>query len=140
MEKKFELQLDDISSKFSSFYTILERLPEFSSFKRDIRINNILDSSKRTQFDILEIKGNPLYGTTGQPNHILGLSTVSFKVKSMTFIIKNEIVEGLSITIETMETKNGEIIEGILNNDIDVQLKIAYINGMISPYGGFYLE
>ncbi len=140
MEKKFELQLDDISSKFSSFYTILERMPEFNSFKRDILINNILDSSKRTQFDITEVKGNPLYGTTGQPDRFAANSTVSFKVKSMTFIIKNDIVEKLSIIIETMETLNGEIIENIINSDIELQLKISYINGMISPYGGFYLE
>lgn len=142
MEKQFEIELDEISNKFSSFYTMLERLPEFIKFKREIKLNTVLYDNKKIQFDIENTKGSAtLFGTTGiTQNNLTGLNEISFKIKSMSFIIKNDSVEKLLITIDSLETENGRIVENIMSSNLSLSLKINYINGMIHPNGNFFLD
>lgn len=143
MESTFDIELDEISSKFSSFYKILERLPEFTQFRREIKLNTLL-SNTRLQFDVDDINmgygTSALYGKMGLPDPETHLSDISFKVSSMSFIIKGDIINKLSITINTLDNENGTVLSNILLNDIIVLLKIKYIDGEIPSHGNFYID
>lgn len=133
MEKQFEIKIDDITNKFSSYFPILERLPEFTQFRREVTLNTILLEGKKIQFDVKDIVGinSSIFGTTGEPGTIISVPNLSFKIKEMVFIIKDEFVEKLSVTIETLESQEGRILEGLLENGFHLSLRFKK---------SFYLE
>lgn len=133
MEKQFEVKIDGTNDKFSHYLHILEKLPEFKQFKREITLNTILLEGKKIQFDVKDIKGNSsIFGTTGEPEHrTTHIKNKSFKIKEMMFIIKDESVEKLSITLETLENENGKMLEALINQEFQLSLRIKH---------SFYLE
>ena len=134
MEKQFDIKIDNTTCKFSSYSKVLENLPEFKQFKREITLNNLLYEGKKIQFDVSEIVGinSSIFGSTGEPDTInISLRSLSFKVKEMVFIIQDEFVEKLSVTIETLENQEGRILEGLLENGFHLSLRFK---------NSFYLE
>jgi hypothetical protein len=134
MEKQFDIKIDERTCKFSSYSKVLENLPEFKQFKREITINSLLFEGKRIQFDVSEIIGlnTSIFGTTGEPDisHI-SIRRLSFKVKEMMFIIKDEFVEKLSVIIETLDNEEGKTLESLFNNGFHLSLRFK---------NSFYLE
>lgn len=131
MEKQFVIKTEN--NMFSSYFPVLEKLPEFKQFKREITLNNLLLEGKKIQFDIKDIRGNSsMFGTTGEPDTTtISVRNLSFKVKEMVFIIKDEFVESLSVTIETLENEEGKILENLFNNGFHLSLRFK---------NSFYLE
>lgn len=132
MEKQFDIKINPITCKFSSYFKMLENLPEFIQFKREITLNSLLFEGKKIQFDIDDIVGinASIFGTTGEPDSIVSIKK-SFKVKGMIFIIKDDLVEKLSVTIETLENEEGKILENLFNNGFHLSLRFK---------DSFYLE
>jgi hypothetical protein len=128
MEKKFDVKISDTNRLFSSYFHILENLPKFTQFKRDITLNTLLLEGKKIQFDVTDMFGkSSIFGTTDNPEQIVSLASnvceYSFKVKDMIFIIKDKFVENLLITIEPLKNENGKILEHLLLEGIDLSLK-----------------
>jgi len=125
MEKQFVIKTEN--NMFSSYFPVLEKLPEFKQFKREITLNNLLLEGKKIQFDVKDMVGISsfkIFGTTGEPDTtIISVRKLSFKVKEMVFIIKDEFVESLSVTIETLENEEGKILENLFNNGFHLSLR-----------------
>jgi hypothetical protein len=141
MEMILDLELDDISRQFSSYNYILNNLPNFKQYLREIKLNTILQENK-VQFDIDDIT---LYGKTGTnfentgfDLNYLGIPENSFIIKSLSFVLKNEIVVKLSLRISPMGTNSGVDLGNWMSNQIPLKLKMYTISGHF--HGSFYIE
>jgi len=111
---------------FSSFNHLLEPLPEFKSYLREVKLNTLLEG-KKVEFAIDEISSGSweFLGLLGKPeNEEISITKFAFKIVSMNFIIKDDTVERLKVTIETMTTPNGKILKEIISNEIDLEIKV----------------
>ncbi len=119
-----EYKVETLNSKLSSYDYLLGRFKNWIQFKRDIKITSILES-KRIQYDLESIVN--LHGYFGDRIIDSGigqsLQDICFSIKSMSFIINNELVEELKVTIETVNNKKGRLLESMINSGFDLRVK-----------------
>jgi hypothetical protein len=135
IEKTFDLKLDEISGKFSSFSESLGRIKDFKEHLREIKINSIIQEN-RVQFELIDM--NLFYGNINNSDDLI--SNYAFQVTDMKFILKGDDIESLYVTIVPMNTSNGRAVKKIISEDIKSSIKIAYEDGKIPRHGGFYLS
>ena len=121
-----ELHKTDIklnSQTLSQFEKVLSRHSEWTSFKREIILNSLLDDNK-LQFDINDISE---YGFLGDYEvDIISLSNTCFLLKSMSFILKNDKIKKLEIKWRVLNTQNGQVLKNILDSNIEVDIKMRF--------------
>ena len=121
-----ELHTTDIklnSQTLSQFEKVLSRHSEWTSFKREIILNSLLDDNK-LQFDINDISE---YGFLGDYEvDIISLSNTCFLLKSMSFILKNDKIKKLEIKWRVLNTQNGQVLKNILDSNIEVDIKMRF--------------
>lgn len=124
--------------KFSSFHSILEKLPEFKQFLREIKLNTILDG-KKIQFDINEIviMDSHFFGkyiNAFDPESLLDMSSISrnsdFRVESLSFIIEGDNV----ISVKSKIVIIGDMIEHLIEEGLKVELYPLLVNGRVSKF------
>jgi len=113
-----EYKVETLNVKLSSYDYLLGRFKNWIQFKRDIKITSILES-KRIQYDLESIVNLHVYFG----DRIDGMQDICFNIKSMSFIINNELVEELKVTIETVNNKKGRLLESMINSGFDIQIK-----------------
>jgi hypothetical protein len=106
----------------SQFERILSRYSEWISFKREIRLNTLLDD-KRIQFDIDDISE---YGFLGDDEVDINLTKTCLLLKSMSFILSGDKIDKLEIKWRVLNTKNGEILKNIIESDIKIDIKMRF--------------
>ena len=106
----------------SKFEKVLSRHKEWTSFKREIRLNTLLDD-KRIQFDIDDISE---YGFLGDYEVDISLSRTCILLKSMSFILSGEKIDKLEIKWRILNTKNGEELRNIIESDIKIDIKMRF--------------
>lgn len=106
----------------SQFERILSRYSEWISFKREIRLNTLLDD-KRIQFDIDDISE---YGFLGDDEVDINLTKTCILLKSMSFILSGDKIDKLEIKWRVLNTKNGEILKNIIESDIKIDIKMRF--------------
>jgi len=120
-----ELHTTEISlngQTLSQFEKVLSRYSEWTSFKREIRLNTLLDD-KRVQFDIDDISE---YGFLGDYEVDISLSRTCILLKSMSFILSGEKIDKLEIKWRILNTKNGEELRNIIESDIKIDIKMRF--------------
>jgi hypothetical protein len=117
---KTEISLN--GETLSQFERVLSRYSEWTSFKREIRLNSLLDD-KKIQFDIDDISE---YGFLGDAEVDISLSRTCFLLKSMSFILKSDKIEKLEIKWRVLNTQNGEILKNLLDSDINLDIKMRF--------------
>ena len=120
-----ELHTTDIklnSQTLSQFEKVLSRHSEWTSFKREIILNSLLDDNK-LQFDINDISE---YGFLGDYEVDISLSNTCFLLKSMSFILKNDKIKKLEIKWRVLNTQNGQVLKNILDSNIEVDIKMRF--------------
>lgn len=128
------------SNKIEDYDNLLSRFSNWKSYKREININILLESSKKIEFKV-DIENQSFGGMyisieEDKDTSDILLKNVCAVIKSMTFIIKNSIVIDLSIEYKVLETEKGKILSNMLN-DFDFDLSQKYLdNGEVL---GFYL-
>ena len=110
----------------SQFERILSRYSEWISFKREIRLNTLLDD-KRIQFDIDDISE---YGFLGDDEVDINLTKTCILLKSMSFILSGDKIDKLEIKWRVLNTKNGEILRNIIESDIKIDIKMRFKEDM----------
>lgn len=106
----------------SQFERVLSRYSEWISFKREIRLNTLLDD-KRIQFDIDDISE---YGFLGDDEVDINLTKTCILLKSMSFILSGDKIDKLEIKWRVLNTKNGEILKNIIESDIKIDIKMRF--------------
>jgi hypothetical protein len=106
----------------SQFERVLSRYSEWISFKREIRLNTLLDD-KRIQFDIDDISE---YGFLGDDEVDINLTKTCILLKSMSFILSGDKIDKLEIKWRVLNTKNGEILRNIIESDIKIDINMRF--------------
>ena len=106
----------------SKFEKVLSRHKEWTSFKREIRLNTLLDD-KRIQFDIDDISE---YGFLGDDEVDISLTRTCFVLKSMSFILNGDKIDKLEIKWRVLNTQNGEVLKNLIDSNIDINIKMRF--------------
>jgi hypothetical protein len=125
--KKFYLE----GIKLSQFENKLEKWPNWIQFKREIKLNSLLEG-KRIQFDIEDI--NEWGKIDSVKSNDMSLSDVVFSVKRITMIIKDDIVDELEIEWRPLQTELGRSIIGLLDAGIDVDISMSFFEDQFSHF------
>jgi hypothetical protein len=120
IDRKTKFKLEDVP--LLQFEKYLSKFKEWISFKRDIRLNSLLDD-KRVQFNIENIS---VFGMLDDTSDIP--SSVAFVVKSMSFIIKNECVQELEIIWRPLTTSLGRTLIGLIEAGFYIDIKMKFLN------------
>lgn len=139
VEKDFNIQLSD--NTIEQYDMLLSRFKDWLKYKRDIKINSLLESGKRIEFTV-ELQDNTIYISSVVDDDISkvnSLNNACAVVKNMKFIIYENKVEKLDIKISTLTTYYGKIIHDLIRADIDVKLN-QYIDSESGNIIGFYIN
>lgn len=139
MEKIFEVDLEDV--KIENYENILSRFNNWKKYKREININQLLEGSKKIQFDV-EIKNDPMVFYVSvidsEYSYITSLQNVCSTMKKLTFIIINNKVLKLEAELKLLDTRCGNVIKNLINSGIELKLnQHINIEGQID---NFYFE
>ena len=116
------------NNTLNQFEDLMSRYKEWTSFKRDIILTNILESGKRIQFDIESIS---MFGQFGNSGNILSLQMSVLIIKSMSFILKENKVEKLTLRCRVLETPMGKVVKELMENSMDIDLKPHIIDNKV---------
>lgn len=139
VDKDFNIQLDN--NTIDQYDVLLSRFKDWLKYKRDIKINSLLESGKRIEFTV-ELQDNTIYVSSVVDDDISkvnSLNNACAVVKNMKFIIYENKVEKLDIKIGTLTTYYGKIIHDLIKADIDVRLN-QYIDSESGNIIGFYIN
>ena len=126
--RKYKFHLDGI--KLSQFEKKLKQWPQWIQFKREIKLNTLLDG-KRIQFDVEDINE---YGKWGKLKFNPMLSDIVFTVKTISLIIKDDFVEELEITWRPLQTDLGRTVIGLLDSGIELEISMSFIEDQFSHF------
>lgn len=137
IDKEFEITLDN--NTLDQYDVLLSRFNDWIKYKRDIKLNSLLESNKRIEFTV-ELEYSPIYISAvsdDDETKINNLQNACAVVKYMKFIINENKVESLNIEISTLSTYYGKIIYKLINSGIEIKLNQYINNGDII---GFYIN
>lgn len=118
--RKYKFYLDGI--KLSQFENKFKQWPQWTQFKREIKLNTLLNG-KRIQFDIEDINEyGKLSGRAFDPM----MSDIVFTVKCISMIIKDDFVEELEIEWRPLQSDLGRTIIGILDTGLEIDISIYF--------------
>lgn len=125
--KKIDVVLHD--SKLEYYESMLKNFGDWISFKREIKLTNLLEG-KKIQFDIEEIYNKGvIWGIMNPSSDVVLLKEACFDVKSMHFIIKDDDVQKLTLGIKPLSTDNGEILKSLIESNVEIEIHQYIQNG-----------
>jgi hypothetical protein len=125
---EFDIELDN--NTLDQYDNILSRFKIWSQYKREIRLNSILESNKKIEF-IIEIEDESMC-ISSDVNYTLNNACAA--IKSMKFIINGNSIESLKIQIKIIDTYYGKILSEILKSGISVKINQNIIDGVILSF------
>ena len=128
--KKYDVVLND--AKLEHYESILKVFDEWVSFKREIKLSNLLEG-KKVQFDIEEMynKGVVWGIMSSNTSNDVMIKDACFDVKSMHFILKDDLVEKLTLGIRPLNTEPGNILKSMIESEIDIEINQVIIDDEI---------
>lgn len=129
---KFEID-NSVSSTLDYYEDILKNFPEWINSKREIKLLSVL-GNKKIKFEVGNINSvlpnksseNSLWGVFGFENEpIVSLQRVCFVINSLSFILYDQKIEKMNITIQVLTTQYGKILRNLLENSKDINIKIC---------------
>ena len=126
--RKYKFYLDGI--KLSQFEDKLQKWPNWIQFKREIKLNSLLEE-KRIQFDIEDITE---YGKLGNRSMDPMLSDIVFAVKNISMIIKDDFIEELEIEWRPLQTELGRTIIGLCDSGIELEISMCFKDDQFSHF------
>jgi hypothetical protein len=127
--RKYKFYLDSI--KLSQFEDKLQKWPNWLQFKREIKLNSLLEG-KRIQFDIEDINEWGKLGSNRSLDPML--SDVVFSVKKISMIIKDDFIEELEIEWRPLQTELGRTIIRLLDSGIELEISMSFIDDQFSHF------
>lgn len=134
--KKFDVVTN---SKLENYEELLSKFHQWTAIKREIKITSLLEG-KRIQFDIEDINTTgTIWGvlTSEEPTAELRIKDCAFSIKSMTFILNGDNIDKLTVGIKILSTDKGEILENLVKDNIELELKEFILKDKIHH---FYID
>jgi hypothetical protein len=119
MDYLFDVILAD-DLEFDDYNLALSSYPTWKSVYREIKLNYLLEGSKKIQFDIDDIQ--KYITLDDQHSHLVSLQKVCCSVNGMTFIINNNKIEKLTLKSKVLDTECGKIIKSIIDTGIEIKV------------------
>ena len=117
MDYLFDVILAD-DLEFDDYNLALSRYPTWKSVYREIKLNYLLEGSKKIQFDIDDIQKY----ITLDDSHQVSLQKVCCSITGMTFILNNNSIEKLTLKSKILDTECGKIIKSIIDTGIEIKV------------------
>ena len=109
-----DLEFDDYNETLSSY-------PTWKSIYREIKLNYLLEGSKKLQFDIDDIQ--KYITLDDRHSHQVSLKKVCCSITGMTFILNDNKIEKLTLKSKILDTECGKIVKSII--DVDIEIKVS---------------
>jgi hypothetical protein len=122
---EYDVIIDD-DVELNHYDRLLKKFTQWTQYKREIKLNTLLNEGKRIGFDVTEISkiNSPIYGSLGRPKDgDISLKSISFFVRSMSFIIKGNKVGELKIGLKILDNTSGKELKAILDDGITLEVK-----------------
>jgi hypothetical protein len=116
------------NNTLDQFEDLMSRYKEWTSFKRDIILTNVLESGKKIQFDIESIS---LMAQLGNFGNVVSLQMSVLIIKSMSFILKENKVQKLTLRCKVLSTPMGKVVKELMENSMDIDLKPHIIDNKV---------
>lgn len=120
MDYLFDVILGD-DLKFDDYDEALSSYPTWKSIYREIKLNYLLEGSKKIQFDIDDIQKYITLDDKHQ--HQVSLQKVCCSITGMTFILNDNKIEKLTLKSKILDTECGKIVKSII--DVDIEVKVS---------------
>ena len=122
MKKSFEVELP---GKIEDYEKLLSRYSNWKKYKREINLNQILEDSKKIEFEIEILNKHSvsyikIYNKNDDIDSLLRNACAS--ITKMKFIILNNKVLNLTVYCSKLSTNSGKILENNIKSDIDLKL------------------
>ena len=119
MDYLFDVILAD-DLEFDDYNLALSRYPTWKSVYREIKLNYLLEGSKKIQFDIDDIQ--KYITLDDRHSHQVSLQKVCCSITGMTFILNNNSIEKLTLKSKILDTECGKIIKSIIDTGIEIKV------------------
>ena len=126
-----ELNVKLNNNTLDQYDKALSTYNEWKSFYRDIKLSTLLEG-KKVQFDIDNIQKIGMvhdFVTLENPGK---LQTMAFSISGMTFIIKDNDIEKLTLEAEFLETDCGKKLKEIYDAGIEVEVRQVFTERNVS--------
>lgn len=119
MDYVFDVILGD-DLEFDDYNEALTSYPTWKSVYREIKLNYLLEGSKKIQFDIDDIQK---YITLDDSyTHQVSLQKVCCSITGMTFILNSNKIEKLTLKSKILDTECGKIVKSIIDSGIEIKV------------------
>lgn len=126
-----ELNVKLDNNTLDQYDKALSTYNEWKSFYRDIKLATLLEG-KKIQFDIDNIQKIGMvhdFITIENPGK---LQTMAFSISAMTFIIKDNTIEKLTLNAEFLETDCGKKLKEIYDAGIELEVRQIFTDKNVS--------
>lgn len=126
-----ELNVKLNNNTLDQYDKALSTYNEWKSFYRDIKLSTLLEG-KKVQFDIDNIQKIGMvhdFVTLENPGK---MQTMAFSISGMTFIIKDNNIERLTLEAEFLETECGKKLKEIYDAGIELEVRQVFTERNIS--------
>jgi hypothetical protein len=135
MKSEFNVELNN--NKISDYENLLSRFSNWKKYKREINLNQLLESDKKIEFEV-DIPNSQNVFYVNISTDIMDTSGACAVINKLTFIILENNVIDLKVSITVLNTTFGNILRNLLDSNIDLKLyQNTHIEGQIIH---FYFE
>lgn len=129
---EFEWEVEQEGSNIDQYEDMLSKYQQWISSKREIKLASLLNPGRKVQFDIDSLS---LLATAEDSieslQHAISLNKAAIHIKGMTFILKEGIVEKLTLKCRRMDTQVGKTIAELIDSCIELSMRQHAIKGQI---------
>lgn len=118
-EKVYELEVAAKGDIIDIYEELLSRYDEWKEFKREVRLTGLLNSGKRIQFDVDDANFFLYTGTDA----IRFIRDAAFRADNISFIMKDETIESMTIKGHPIKNTIGECVKGILDAEVKLMVR-----------------
>ena len=118
---KVEFNVELSSNKITDYESLLSRFSNWKKYKREINLSQLLDSGKKIEFEV-DIPNSQCVFYVNILTDIMNTSGACAVINKLTFIILENNVIDLKVSITVLMTTFGNILRNLLDSNIDLKL------------------
>jgi hypothetical protein len=118
---KVEFNVELSSNKITDYESLLSRFSNWKKYKREINLSQLLDSGKKIEFEV-DIPNSQSVFYVNISTDIMNTSGACAVINKLTFIILENNVIDLKVSITVLMTTFGNILRNLLDSNIDLKL------------------
>lgn len=132
MKNEFKVELS--CNQISDYEHLLSRFSNWKKYKREINLIQLLDSEKKIEFEV-DIPNSQSVFYVNISTGIMETSGACAAINKLTFIIHENLVIDLKVSVTILKSTFGNILSNLIKNEIELKLyQHAEIEGKITSF------